>query len=328
MIKPLDLKQVITIVGNTKNAGKTTVLNAIVKHDDQPCILTSIGLDGEDLDQVTHLEKPKVYVKPKDLVVTAFEALKHFTASYRIIKTYEIGSSLGHMVLCEIIKPGKVLLAGPSKVLDMQKVVRELSISYPYHIYIDGAFFRQSFAYIGDEVILVIGANYAPMMEATTNNAVLNYWRLTLPQLTDEYPSFPNDHITAIKGDEMIDFGFESLLGKSRDILKQTKDIDALYIPKALTDEFIDIWTNEFHHHQFDLICQSGVHIQLNDQNLKRLKQLTTNIYVIHPIHVRAVCINPYSPRGYTYPQQTFKANLSKRLGMDVINVEKGDHNE
>ena len=58
----LDKFKVISIVGNTKNAGKTTVLNYYLEKFDKPIGLSSIGLDGEEIDQVNFLEKPRIFV--------------------------------------------------------------------------------------------------------------------------------------------------------------------------------------------------------------------------------------------------------------------------
>ena len=40
----------LAIVGLAKNAGKTTVVNAILANADRPYGLTSLGLDGEQTD--------------------------------------------------------------------------------------------------------------------------------------------------------------------------------------------------------------------------------------------------------------------------------------
>ena len=48
--------RVIAIVGRGKNVGKTTTLNHILKlySDEEGISITSIGYDGEDIDNITH----------------------------------------------------------------------------------------------------------------------------------------------------------------------------------------------------------------------------------------------------------------------------------
>jgi molybdopterin-guanine dinucleotide biosynthesis protein len=51
------------VLGTAKNTGKTTTLNALLKCLSEKLLaLTSIGFDGEDLDHITCLPKPNVFV--------------------------------------------------------------------------------------------------------------------------------------------------------------------------------------------------------------------------------------------------------------------------
>lgn len=319
-------KRIISIVGNAKNAGKTTVLNALVKGSQAHFLLTSIGLDGEDLDQVTHLEKPQVFVRKNDYVLSARDTLEAFSAPYKIIKTYPIQTSIGEIVLCQILGPGKVLIAGPSKVEQMRETIMDIQNNLDIKVIVDGAFFRQSFAHIGDGVIFVVGANFARDMATTIEHAALNYWKLTLEKYTDDcFIDLLKDQVMIIKNKQVLDLGLISVLGHSEEILRAAIDIDALYIPKALTDEFVDCWTSRYAHQSFNLILQSGIHIQLNDQNLMRLKHLAKTIYVKQPINVLAVCMNPTSPSGYTYPKDVFKKALERNLKLRVYDVKEDD---
>jgi len=321
---------VISIVGNTKNAGKTTVLNSIIKHYQQPVIITSIGLDGEDIDQVTYLEKPQVFVRGGDIIATAKDTLKQFLADYEIIEETNIFTAIGKIVICKILKPGKVLVAGPSLVSDMSLLIDQLKKNYDYKIFIDGAFFRQSFASISETTILVIGANAAFDMNQTIENAALIYRKLTLPLTPDKYTWIKdNEAISMMISGEKKTWIYDSVIGHVDDVLNEDfYDLDMLYLPKSLTDEFVEKWIQNNHKFHFDLVLKSGVNIQLSDQNLKNLFKLNTRVFVTNSIDIRQVCINPFSPRGYEYDEVTFKEKLSQVLERKVINVEKDEYNE
>ncbi|MFA5482866.1 MAG: hypothetical protein WC278_05815, partial [Bacilli bacterium] len=58
--------RVIAIVGRGKNVGKTTTLNHILKlySDEEGISITSIGYDGEDIDNITETIKPRIYIYP------------------------------------------------------------------------------------------------------------------------------------------------------------------------------------------------------------------------------------------------------------------------
>lgn len=327
MIESLKQHRVISIVGNAKNAGKTTILNHLMKLYQEPLIITSIGLDGESIDQVTFREKPRIYARSGDLIATSFQTLKQFEADYTIIMETGIHTAIGEVVLCRIEKPGKVLVAGPSKVFDMEKLIAELRENFPYKILVDGAFFRQSFARISDGLILVIGAHYSRNMALTVNNAKLNYQKFTLPYYDGSH-TFDDSKVSLLIKDKMIALDMTSTLGKSNLLFQEFNHVDGIYIPKALTDEFVETWTNAYHKISVDVIVDSPVNIQLKDHNLKNLFQLANHIYTRHPLKVLAVAMNPYSPSGYSYSKEAFKKSLEDALGIHVIDVKEDDEHE
>ena len=47
------------IAGLSKNAGKTTLLSALIAQTEEKIAVTSIGLDGENTDAVTLTPKPR-----------------------------------------------------------------------------------------------------------------------------------------------------------------------------------------------------------------------------------------------------------------------------
>ncbi|MCF7924052.1 MAG: hypothetical protein K9L64_02965 [Candidatus Izimaplasma sp.] len=317
-------------MGNAKNAGKTTVLNSIIVSNYNPLIITSIGLDGEEIDQVTYLEKPQVVVKKGDIVATAKATLNKFKANYKILMNTKIFTSIGEVVICEIQTRGKVLVAGPSLVSDMKKLINTLRHFSNYKILIDGAFFRQSFASVSQASILVIGANYSPDIDKTVEHAGLLYKKLTLPKITEKYQIFNKlKNITILKNDELIGFDIDSLIGNANLIFKDKLiDAQAIYLPKSLTDEFVDELTNNPEKYKFDIVVNSGTNIQLSNQRLKNIFNLKNKIYAINPIEIAYVCYNPYSPSGYSYDKKIFKNKLKNRLNRDVIDVKEVDNNE
>ena len=317
-------------MGNAKNAGKTTVLNSIVSHSQKPLIITSIGLDGEAIDQVTFLEKPQIDVRINDIVVSAKETLKAFEASYEIIEETQIYTAIGPIIICKITSPGKVLVAGPSLVDDMQILVDRLMNQYDHRILVDGAFFRQSFAKVSDASIFVVGANDSIDMNQTIDHAYYAYKKLVLSKIKKEYRVFNHvENIAVLEHNHIRVLNFDSILGNVERLFKEINEYTkAVYFPKTLTDEFVSKWTSSYHKFNFDIIVKSGVHIQLNQKNLKNIFIMDHDVFAINPIEVCGVCINPFSPRGYTYDPIKFKEALAHKLKRDVINVKEDDASE
>lgn len=313
----------VSIIGNAKNAGKTTVLNALIGHIKKPVVLTSIGLDGEALDQVTFLEKPSIHVRQGDYVLTAKETLTQFTATYKLHFRSSFMTPLGPIVLCEIMTPGTALVAGPSLVSELKELLAVTQEKVPYQIFIDGAFFRQSFVPLTKACLFVVGANDSPQMEETIERAFYIYQKLTLPktQLL-EVSLEPFITLFSPRGKKVLPF--QTLIGNEKAVFDALdSDTETLYIPQALNDAFIDRWVQFYPERQLHLIVQDGTHIQLKTEQLKHVFKLASSISVVEPIMVLGVCINPYSPRGYTYPASDFKALLSEKLGRNVINVKE-----
>ena len=65
----------IAIIGLVKNAGKTTVVNALMTHVPHRFGLTSLGLDGERIDHLTGLAKPRIVPPTGTLVATTTGSL-------------------------------------------------------------------------------------------------------------------------------------------------------------------------------------------------------------------------------------------------------------
>ncbi len=60
----------LAVIGLVKNAGKTTVVNALMANCGHLFGLTSLGLDGERIDHLTGLAKPRIAPPAGTLVAT------------------------------------------------------------------------------------------------------------------------------------------------------------------------------------------------------------------------------------------------------------------
>ncbi len=316
--------KIISVVGNVKNAGKTTVMNSYLTRIENDVAITSIGLDGEEIDQVTSMEKPQILVKPGYIVASAMETLKNFTCKYEIIQETSINTSIGKVVIVRIVSPGKALVAGPAKVKDMEKLIKELDHYQLSKIIIDGAFSRHVFAKITQATILVIGANYSRDINVVINDARLTYKKFTLKSLDAKRFSF-GDKISYIDLHEnQFNLEYSSIIGNVDAFFTlPIEDIKLVYFPKSITNKFVEKLLIERKKCKFDMVIDSPINIQLNNQLLERLFKLENSIYVLNPINLALVCYNPYSPQGYEFDNREFENKLENVLGIEVINVLK-----
>lgn len=318
----------ISVVGNTKNAGKTTVINQLLKAIDVSCIgITSIGLDGEEIDQVTFMDKPRIFVRPGYIVATAEETLSAFEAAYEVIFHTDIPTAIGNVIIVSIKSSGNALIAGPSVVSDMAKVIDLMDAYDLMHVFIDGAFFRQSFARVAQATILVIGANQNQSMEQVVKDATLIKRKLTLKKPPFEVDTHQfQGHISFFNS--ALDFEkmeYTSLIGHTEKIFNETnKEYRFLYLPKAITNEFVNQLVKHRRDYQWDILIESPINIQLSSANLSHLFRLKNRLYVINEINLVAICYNPVSPQGYVFEEIAFKEKLEEMLDVEVINVMRG----
>lgn len=149
----------IGILGTAKNTGKTTALNSVLKClNDKRIAVTSIGFDGEDLDHVTGLPKPKVIVDEGTLVVTSVEAARYSTAKLELLENLPLETPMGKICLYRVKELGTVVLVGPNSSDDLFDVVKKLRSYELDFLVVDGAINRMvPFQYV-DYVIIATGA--------------------------------------------------------------------------------------------------------------------------------------------------------------------------
>lgn len=291
--------------------------------------VTSIGLDGEELDQVTNLEKPQILVQPGYLVATAYDTLGKYTCDYEIIKTLDITTSIGNVVIVKINSRGKALVAGPAKVTDMARLISELKNYQLDKIIIDGAFSRHVFAKITQATILVVGANYSRDIDVVVNDAVILHKKFSL-KYHDLKDFCFGDKICLINDDNMmINLEYSSIIGNvDRFFNLDFKNISKVYFPKSLTNKFVERLIVERRRCKFDIIVDSPINIQVHHNLLKKLFQLENQLYVNNPLNLSLVCYNPVSPLGYEFDNEEFKNKLTMNLGREVFNVLEGERDE
>jgi hypothetical protein len=317
-----DLK-VVAIIGNVKNAGKTTVLNFLLTNLSQSeTAITSIGLDGEAIDQVTFLPKPRIFVTAGSLVATAEECLKTTEAGYEILLRTSIVTALGPIVIIRIIAPGNCLVAGPSTIEEMSELIRVLKKYPTKRVLIDGAFSRQTPAILADATILVIGADYSRDIEKVVEDASFKVRQLSLPYAGDDlrFLAGENTLVAIMKDGSIQRFPERSTLVDPQRILERIDGhTRALYCPKTLGSRFLHAYLKQ--NLSITLIIPSPIHMHCDEALNRRMDQWEKSIKVIHPIRLLAVCINPTSPKGYEFPKKLFSERLTKALPIPVFNV-------
>ena len=155
----------IGIFGTAKNTGKTTTVNALIRSAAAQGLslgLTGIGYDGEAVDNVTGLPKPRLWCPAGTVVATARRTLELATAGLEILSETGITTALGEVVVARVTRPGLALLAGPNRGTDLRQVLERMQASQPGLVLVDGALNRLSPMAVVDGLVMATGAARQP----------------------------------------------------------------------------------------------------------------------------------------------------------------------
>jgi molybdopterin-guanine dinucleotide biosynthesis protein len=321
--KIIDGINVLGIIGLSKNSGKTTTLNAILNlYPDEKIGLTSIGLDGEDLDQVNFLPKPKIYVKKGMVIATASECLVDANAQYNVLEHIKMPTALGDVLIVKIISDGYMIIAGPTTNKELNQVISSIK-KYVDKIFIDGAFNRMTFANIKliEGIILAAGAAENPNMDKTISKTKM---------IVDFFNLEKSHHLKSTPKASLIihsSFGLNTFNDKKIETLKKVlteinNDIDWIYIKGAVTSKYIDLFTHKTIK-KFSLICDDPTKLLISQKEYSNILKLKINVSTIYTCPLLCVTINPFSPSGNHYNEKEFMDEMKKAVDVEVYNVMK-----
>ncbi|NLJ33915.1 MAG: hypothetical protein GX349_04925 [Firmicutes bacterium] len=151
----------VGFAGTAKNTGKTTALMYFLRRASirgEQVGLTGIGYDGEEIDHLTGLVKPRLKCPAGTLIVTAKGCLDRMTATYRIIGKLPLSNALGQLLLLKTISPGTVVVAGPNSGKDLRLTMDFFQRAGCELVLVDGAFGRLGPFVEVDGLILATGA--------------------------------------------------------------------------------------------------------------------------------------------------------------------------
>lgn len=167
----------LAVVGASKNAGKTTTLNALLAAAaalGECAGLVSIGRDGEAHDAWLDFAKPRVRVEKGTLIVTAAAVAAQYGRQLEALMTLESSSALGRNCLARARAPGGVELCGVPHRRALIEAVADLQAWGAQRVLIDGAYHRQAAVHphVADAVVVAVGA----VLGASASEAAAAAW--------------------------------------------------------------------------------------------------------------------------------------------------------
>lgn len=333
-----DKYKIISIIGMSKNSGKTVTLNKLIQEaveEGIPIGMTSIGRDGESLDRVTETEKPKIFAEEDTIIATTTGLLEMGDATIEILKVTPFTTPLGNVVIGRVKAPGYIQIAGPQSLRDIRYVCDTMLGLGAKFVVIDGAIDRKSSAApaISEATILSSGAILSRDMNRVLEETIHTVRLLSLPQIQKEYLSkvrkiiFENKMVVINENLEIEEIPLTTALGKGHQISEYLgKDSRVLVIPGSLVKGSLeDITRSTRAYKNMDIVVGDGTKVFIPPKDYLLFEKMGIRIKVAYQINLIGLTINPYSPSGYFFEPKSFLEKMREYIkDIPVMDIMQG----
>ena len=314
----------LSIVGLEKNTGKTECLKYVldrlpVQH--KRIAVTSIGIDGETVDQVTRTQKPEIVLREGMYFGTSEMHYRQRRLVSELIDVSDETTSLGRVVTARALTTGKILLSGPSSATSLRRWMSEMHRLDIDLVIIDGALSRMSSASpaVSQSMILATGAAYSANMSTLVSKTAHVVDLVNLP-LTSE------DNIRRLlpleKGVWFIDKqgnlnSLDAVTSLSKDIhFEGMENCETGFLEKVRKNRSLK---------QVELVVRDFTKIFVTPQQFRLFIKAGGRVRVLQRSKLIAVTVNPTSPSGYVLDSDTLCNKLSEAIQLPVYDLIKNN---
>lgn len=323
----------VSIIGMCKNAGKTCVLNEIIRQfadSGLTLALTSIGRDGEGQDLVTGTQKPGIYIREGTLIATASDLLlRHCDVTREILETTGVSTPMGEVALFRARSDGAVQLAGPSITAQLARLREDFFRLGADKVLIDGALSRKSLCSrsVTEATILCTGASYHRSIQTVVEDTAYQCQLLMLPETEDEALR----RFAGTLGDarDTVIFGAGGAwtvpAGTSLpDALRapEAKDAHAVLFGGALSDFALKpLLMSSTLPRDLKLVVRDSSKLLLSRAVYEKLLRRGLGIQVLDRVNLVALTVNPFSAYGCHFAKDELTERMQARVSIPVINI-------
>ncbi|MGB9839596.1 hypothetical protein [Thermovenabulum sp.] len=336
------------IAGTAKNTGKTTTLSSIIDElykNNEKIALTSIGYDGEEIDNVTGLFKPRYKLKEGMILATANKTLKKINGTFEEICNTEIPTPLGKVKVVKVKKEGLFVVAGPNKGSEIEKIKKLFYNMGIKFMLIDGALNRIAPMENTDAIIIATGAAMNTDIERISDNAkAISYIFNDIDKVQDEIAETLEgiERVTIFKERDFIKMSFNSLLDYENldEVLGKIEKNDIIYIPGLCINYLLEEFLNKLIEKNFrtTIIFKNPVRLLLAGAPEKTMEVIYKavlngiNCKYLGKISLLAFTINPYYPlynplenvyKEAYIDELKLKESMLEKTSVPVINIKE-----
>ncbi|MEW6653517.1 MAG: hypothetical protein AB1394_08620, partial [Bacteroidota bacterium] len=330
-----------------KNTGKTTTLSFLIKgllNNEIRLAVTSIGYDGEEIDNITLLQKPRLYFEKNTIVATSEKCLKNCEANFEFISGTSLVTPLGKVIIVRITKPGMIVLAGPNRAAALKEVINLIKERAGCDVLlVDGSLNRLSPMMYLDKLIFTTGASRNVDVKILASEMLLIEKVFSFPLTKHKNRIFDYDNSVILKkgnGDAETIYPSCDLNNLHSLASCITQDAAALYIPALLSvrefGEIIEIIKERIGDNKLELIIKSPIMLLLSGEFslilliLERMQLAGVELTYLQKPELSAITINPFYPKidNYHYvksyvDKEAFRREMDSVLTTPVYNIKE-----
>ena len=322
----------VSIVGMAKNTGKTECLNYILRRlSNAPHKLgiTSIGLDGEGMDQVTLTHKPEIHLKEGDVFITSEAYYRTKKLDAEILDLSKQRTSMGRLVTARVTANGKLMIAGPSETFWLKKLLESMAQFGVQTTLVDGALSRQSLGSpaITESMVLATGAALSANMHTLVSKTAFLHELINLPlwdsKKTEDLLQISNGLWAIDEQGEVHDLGIESafLLEDNKDKFFEFGTV--FYVSGVVTAGLLNFLRMQPGIENTVIIARDFSRIFADSNSYHAFTKRGGQIKVLLQTKLISVCVNPVSPQGYVLDSKLLREKLMEKLGIPVYDLFK-----
>ncbi len=313
----------LSVIGLAKNTGKTVTFNTLVAECRtvglKPALI-SFGRDGESVDAITLLEKPRIHVPPNTLFVTAERFINPAvidiksetgTGLFTVFgetKVYTSGSNGG---MAELI--GVNTVAGLLKIIPLLERQSDL-------VLIDGALDRRSSAVplISDACILSTGAVLGMTEDDVVRHTEEAVSKLKVPELDDpDLVEIARSLFVSQKSGCITDDGSVLQAGNADEAISglgKENSVRAVVLSGALTDKRAEQILNSDRGRDLSVIIKDSTRLFLNSRLQGKMEKKGISLRVLDSVNTLAITVNPTRPFFSDMDSKVLVSSLRKKF--------------
>jgi hypothetical protein len=302
----------LAVIGLAKNAGKTTVVNALMTDDRYPFGLTSLGLDGELVDHLTGLAKPRISPPAGTLLATTQGSLDRSHYRMEVLEELPYRTPLGCVLIGRASGRGRVEVSGPTTLAELRGTIARLRAHGAGRVLVDGAINRLGSASprVSDGLVLATGGMVGDTLDDALQTTAAALDVLTLPTVETEtrmlIAPYRARHARVVAFDKsgaatQLELG--TAIGEGVAVARRAQQLGTrmLYVGGALTQDFADDLARVLPpRKRLRVVVRDATVLVLPPAAVMRLARRGIAFEVLTPLRVLAVTANPFRlPRNY-----------------------------